>query len=430
LDALASAVIGVPGKARGRSGLMPARTINAAWRAERGCWRVRSVVTKKVNATETANGNIHAVLVRLTSGQLPFLGLRQNLLRLGLACRFRERYFDALRRSKKAVKSNITFSNLEIMDSLDLIYTFREVARRNSFSAAARALDMSPANVSKYVVALEARFGVRLFNRTTRKVSLTDAGQLLYDRSGPMLELIQLTEGELHERATKPSGRLTISAPNRLMQTPVPMLLGRFLEQHPAVSLKLLLTNRVVDLADEGVDIALRVGPIPDASVIVRRFMQVPRSVAATPGYWRAHGIPAHPRELAAHRTLSVSLYDEAPVWYFRDGDKPLAVPLQPLVDATEADPLLPLALQGLGVLYAATSSLAPYLENGALVEVLAGYVPQNIWLHAAYAQRRHNSAAMAALLNFLQQETLNWPPRTGPVHAAGNEQKIKRNYE
>ncbi|MDR1968094.1 MAG: LysR family transcriptional regulator [Burkholderiaceae bacterium] len=306
------------------------------------------------------------------------------------------------------------------MDSLDLISTFREVARRNSFSAAARALDMSPANVSKYVAALEARFGVRLFNRTTRKVSLTDAGQLLHDRCGPLLELIQLTEGELHERAIKPGGRLTISAPNRLMQTPVPELLGRFLQQHPAVSMKLLLTNRTVDLADEGVDIALRVGPIPDASVIVRRFMQVQRSVAATPGYWRAHGTPAHPRELATHRTLTVSLYDEAPIWHFSDGGKPLAVPLQPLVDATETDPLLPLALQGLGVLYAATSGLTPYLESGALVEVLADYVPQDIWLHAAYAQRRHNSAAMAALLNFLEQQTRPWPPRTAPVHAAG----------
>ena len=100
------------------------------------------------------------------------------------------------------------------MDSLDLIQTFREVARRNSFSAAARALDMSPANVSKYVAQLETRFGVRLFHRTTRKVSLTDAGQLLYERSGPVLELVQMTASELQERATRPSGRLTVTAPH------------------------------------------------------------------------------------------------------------------------------------------------------------------------------------------------------------------------
>jgi DNA-binding transcriptional LysR family regulator len=293
------------------------------------------------------------------------------------------------------------------MDSLDLLQTFREVARHNSFSAAARALDMSPANVSKHVGGLETRFGVRLFHRTTRKVSLTDAGQLLYDRSGPMLELIALTVGELRQRATKPGGCLTVSAPNRLMQTPVPKLLGRFLKRYPDVSLKLLLTNRVVDLAEEGIDIALRLGPIPDASIIVRRIVPVSLSVAATPTYWRTHGVPAHPRELTAHRTLTASPHDEAPVWLFSDRGKPLAVPLQPLVDATEAAPLLPLALQGLGVVYMATVGLAAHLKSGALVQALTRYVSHDIWLYAAYAQRRHNSAAMTVLLSFLEQETL-----------------------
>ena len=105
------------------------------------------------------------------------------------------------------------------MDSLDLIQIFREVARLGSFSAAARAQGVSPPSVSKAVVQLEARFGVRLFNRTTRKVSLTDAGQLLYERSGPMMELIDLTQAALHERATRPSGRLQLTAPHALMQT-------------------------------------------------------------------------------------------------------------------------------------------------------------------------------------------------------------------
>lgn len=297
------------------------------------------------------------------------------------------------------------------MDSLDLIQTFREVARRGSFSGAARALDMSPANVSKYVAALEARFGVRLFHRTTRKVSLTDAGQLLYDRSGPMLELIQLTEGELHDRATRPSGQLTVSASHPLMQTPLPAMLGRFLALHPAVSLQLHITNRMVDLVEEGVDIALRVGAIPDASIIVRKIMRVDFCVVATPAYWHAHGQPAHPRELATHRTLAMSLHGLAPVWHFVDGGKPLSVPLQPLVDATDAAPLLTMALQDLGVAYIAVPTAAAHLERGELVPVLADYVPKDIWLYAAYTQRRHNSAALAALLSFLEQEMSSWRP-------------------
>ena len=304
------------------------------------------------------------------------------------------------------------------MDSLDLIQTFREVARRGSFSAAARALDLSPASVSKYIAALEARFGVRLFHRTTRKVSLTDAGQLLYERSGPVLELIELTEGELHERATRPSGRLTVSAPHGLMQTPTPELLGRFLTLHPAVSLQLMLTNRGVDLVEEGVDIALRIGPIPDANLIVRRLMRIDRCVAATPAYWHAHGRPAHPRELGTHHTLTATLHGEAPVWPFEDSGKPLAVALQPRVDASDVAPLLTLALQDLGVVYMSRPALAPHLASGALVEVLADHVPQNTWLYAAYAQRRHNSAALAALLGFLEQETHALRPDEVPVLA------------
>lgn len=302
------------------------------------------------------------------------------------------------------------------MDSLDLIQAFREVAQRGSFSAAARALDLSPASVSKYIAALEMRFGVRLFNRTTRKVSLTDAGQLLYERSGPLLELIELTEGELHERATRPSGRLTVSAPHGLMQTPAPELLGRFLTLHPAVSLQLMLTNRVVDLAEEGVDIALRLGPVPDANVIVRRFMKIERSVAASPAYWHAHGQPAHPRELGTHQTLAATLHGETPVWDFSDDGKPLAVALQPRVHASDVAPLLTLALQDLGVVYMSRPALAPHLQSGALVEVLGDFVPQDTWLYAAYAHRRHNSAALAALLGFLEQETSALRPEDVPV--------------
>ncbi|MBP7538020.1 MAG: LysR family transcriptional regulator, partial [Ottowia sp.] len=205
------------------------------------------------------------------------------------------------------------------MDSLDLIQTFREVARRNSFSAAARALDMSPANVSKYVAQLETRFGVRLFHRTTRKVSLTDAGQLLYERSGPVLELVQMTASELQERATRPSGRLTVTAPHALAHTGLSTLLGHYLTLYPEVSLNLLLSSRTLDLVEEGVDLAIRVGPIPDQNVIVRRLAQLERVVVASPAYWHTHGVPQHPRELAAHRILNANHGGEPTRWQFNE---------------------------------------------------------------------------------------------------------------
>lgn len=294
------------------------------------------------------------------------------------------------------------------MDSLDLIQTFREVARLGSFSAAARALDMSPANASKYVAALEKRFGVRLFNRTTRKVSLTDAGQLLYQRSGPLLELVQMTTGELQDRAHKPSGRLTVAAPHPLMATQLPTLLSRFLVLHPAVSLNLQVSNRVVDLVDEGVDIALRVGSIPDANLIVRRFARVERVVVATPAYWAAHGTPQHPRDLANHRTVVNPLPGEAPRWAFIDGGRRFEMPLQPYIETTSIAPLITFALHDLGVIQTARLTVAEQLASGALQSVLEEFVPQDFWLYAAYAQRRHNSAALTALLEYLEREIPN----------------------
>lgn len=291
------------------------------------------------------------------------------------------------------------------MDSLELIETFREVVRCAGFSAAARSLGMSPANVSKYVAALEQRFGLRLFHRTTRRVTLTDAGQLLYERSGPMLEMLHLTRDELLTRASIPSGRLYLTAPHGVMQSRLSQLLGQFLECHPQVSLHLRVSNQHIDLVEEGVDIALRVGPIPDANLIVRRLLPMHFALAATPGYWQAHGRPSHPRELVEHRTLCVTPLGQSPQWLFTDQGRRLEVALQPLVDSTDALPLTTLALQGLGVVYLPRLMLEPHLASGALEAVLQEFVPHELYLYAAYAQRRHNSAALKALLEFLQQQ-------------------------
>lgn len=292
------------------------------------------------------------------------------------------------------------------MDSIDLIQTFREVARLGSFSAAARAMDVSVASVSKCVVQLEQRFGVRLFHRTTRKVSLTDAGELLYERSGPLLEMIDLTKDELQARATVPMGRLSVSLPPLLMQTPLLKLIGRFLSQHPKVSMHLLATERQVNLVDEGIDVALRVGALPDGNVIARRLIKLPRVLAATPAYWRAHGRPQHPRDLLEHRTLVASPMNERPRWQFVEAGKPFELLLQPHVEATEATPLIELALQDLGVLCLTRAALAGQLASGALETVLDDFMPDDTWLHALYAQRRHNSAALRALLAFLEEQS------------------------
>ncbi|MBK7117849.1 MAG: LysR family transcriptional regulator [Comamonadaceae bacterium] len=270
------------------------------------------------------------------------------------------------------------------MDTLELIRTFREVAQRGSFSAAARTLDLSRPNVSKYVAELETRVGVRLLNRTTRNVSLTDAGSLLLERSTPLMEMIDLTRAELQGRALVPSGRLRLTAPHGLAQTGLPGLLGEFMREYPAVTLSLHLDNRVTDMVDEGIDIALRVGRIGDDNLIVRKLQAVPFVVAASPGYWAERGLPGHPDDLAGHYALTYSVLGPNPEWRFEVGGEPLSVPVSSRMDASDAAPLVSVALQGLGMVWLPRLLLQPHIDSGALQPVLQDFSPRDVWLYAA----------------------------------------------
>jgi DNA-binding transcriptional LysR family regulator len=293
------------------------------------------------------------------------------------------------------------------MDTLELIRTFREVASRGSFSMAARSLDVSKANVSKYVAELETRLGVRLLNRTTRTVSLTDAGALLLERSAPLVEMIELTRLELQQRSRLPSGRLRLTAPQGLGHNQLPLLLGKFMAKYPDVTVSLDLSNHVLDMVHEGIDLALRVGPIPDSNVIVRKLQQLPFVVCATPAYWEQRGLPAHPDDLADHDALTFSARDSGHEWRFEIEGQPYDVPVRSRINTTDPMPLVALALQGLGMLWAPRNIVEEPLASGALQGVLQDYSPRDVWLYAAYTQRRHNSAALKAMLAFLEEQWL-----------------------
>lgn len=289
------------------------------------------------------------------------------------------------------------------MDGLDLLKAFREVAARGSFSRASVALGVSKATVSKYVVQLESRFGVRLLNRSTRSVTLTDAGQLLLERSKPLLELVALTEHDLEDYAGHPRGRLRISAPHGLAHTVLPMALGEFMTKHPDVHVSLDLSNRVVDLVAEGVDIAVRFGRIGNENLIVRRLMPVELVLCATPAYWARRGLPKAPDDMRRHEVLTYSLATPGPSLPFEVDGEAYSVPVNSRMDANDAVPLIMAALSGLGAVCVPSMMAEAYIERGALVPVLKAYMPRELWLYAAYVQRRHNSAALRALLDFLE---------------------------
>lgn len=288
------------------------------------------------------------------------------------------------------------------MDSLDLIRTFREVAALGSFSKAARRLDMSKATVSKYVAELETRFGVRLLNRSTRSVSLTDAGQLLLDRSQPVLEMVELTQAELQERANEPRGRLRIAAPYGMASGDLPNLLAEFMGYYPEVTITLQLSNHT-DLAEDGIDVELRFGPIENENLIVRKLLQMHMVVCASPLYWKKHGTPERPEELAVHDALTLLRQGSHPVWRFEHGGQVIDVPVNSRMEATEGAPLIQVAMRGFGVIYVPALVVQPHIDHGELVPVLQDYARKDMWLSAAYLQRKHNSAALRALLDFLQ---------------------------
>ncbi|MGA0573042.1 LysR family transcriptional regulator [Variovorax sp. VNK109] len=290
------------------------------------------------------------------------------------------------------------------MDTLELMRTFREVAQRGSFSQAARALDVSKANVSKYVAELETKLGVRLLNRSTRTVSLTDAGALLLERSTPLMEMIDVTRAELQQRALQPSGRVKLTATYAMGNAELPPLLADFMREHPKVSVSLHLSNRVVDLVEQGVDIALRVGRLNDSSLIARKLKRMQFVVCATPAFWAEHGEPTHPEQLSEFDALTYSLTGHNPEWHFADAQgQPIAVQVHTRAEANDGGPLAQLALHDLGMAYLPRALVEDEIQAGRLKPVLEEFMPRDMWLYAAYMQRRHNSAALRALLSWLE---------------------------
>jgi DNA-binding transcriptional LysR family regulator len=293
------------------------------------------------------------------------------------------------------------------MDSLLLIQTFREVALRGSFSAAAKSMGHSRANASKYVAELERRFAVRLFHRSTRSVSLTDAGELLLERSEPLLDLVDNTRNDLAQRTTQPSGRLRVSAVASLADGPVLDTLTAFAKAHPLVHLSCEFTNRRVDLIEEAVDLVLRAGRIADSDLIVKRLAPVPFVVVASPAYWAKHGTPEHPDELSRHQALVYTQDNSAKSghshWAFLLNNKLVQVPVNGRLDSTSGSALVSFACEGLGVAYLPAAIAAAKLASGEITSALGPYLPQDTWLYAAYANRKHNSAALKALLGALE---------------------------
>ena len=289
------------------------------------------------------------------------------------------------------------------MDRLAALQAFVRVAESRSFSEAARRLRTSKSAVSRNVGALEAELGARLFNRTTRSLNLTEAGRAYCERVTRVLADLDDADRALGQLQATPRGRLQVSAPMSFGFLHLAPALPEFLTRFPEVDVDLSFSDRFVDVVDEGFDLALRIGALPDSSLMARRIAPIRRTICASPDYFRRRGTPRKPEDLEGHECLRNSNVARTQEWRFVDeAGKPCLIPVSGRVSANNGDALRIVALAGFGVASLPTFIVGADLRAGALVSALDRFIAQDLALNAVYPHSRHLSPKVRAFVDFL----------------------------
>ncbi|NUY02518.1 LysR family transcriptional regulator [Paraburkholderia youngii] len=298
------------------------------------------------------------------------------------------------------------------MDRLRAFEVFVTVVTRGSFARAADALETSPANVTRYVNDLEAHLGARLLNRTSRRLSLTEAGETLYSRCKAILEDVAETEGLVSTTSIEPRGRLRINAPVSFGIQHLAPLWPRFMQQYPDVELDITLIDRVVDIVEEGFDLAIRISRAGTVDHAARKLATSTNILCASPDYLKRSGYPETPLDLLGHRCIGYTYAATADVWQLIDKDgKTHAVEVNCQMHTNNGDTARAAALAGHGVIWQPTFLIGEDLRAGRLLRVLPEYRLPDIDLLALYPSRRHVSAKVRAAIDFLVNAFSGVPP-------------------
>ena len=289
------------------------------------------------------------------------------------------------------------------MDHFKQLETFVAVATRGSLSAAAAAEGVAPAIIGRRIDALEERLGVKLLVRTTRRITLTFEGSAFLEDCQRILNDLHNAEASVSAGGVKASGHLRVTAPAGFGRRHVAPMVPDFIETHPDVSMTLDLGDRVVDLVNEGFDCAIRLGDLPDSSLVSIRLWENRRVVVAAPSYLAAHGTPRRVEDLAVHNCLTYSYFGKS-LWKFTDAKTgaPSDVPVGGNLSANESMALLAAAREGAGIALQPVFAAAPFIASGQLVRLLPELVPQVLGIHGVYSSRRQMPAALRAMLDFL----------------------------
>lgn len=288
------------------------------------------------------------------------------------------------------------------MDKYEEMRVFTAVVDAGSFVKAADAIGMSKAAVSRYVSDLEERLGVRLLHRTTRKLSLTQEGEVFLARCREILASIEASEAELSTRTDSASGLLKVSVPVSFGIQHLAPLWSEFLQAHPRVSLDVQLADRVIDLVEEGFDLAVRIARLPDSSLVSRKLTSTRLVLSASPVYLKRRGAPEHPSELSQHEILGYSLLAMGDQWQFSSPDGPVTVKVRPRIWTNNGDTCVAAALRGSGIQLQPNFLIARELAAGELVEVLPQYRSIELGIYAVYPTRKFVLPKVRALVEYL----------------------------
>jgi len=286
------------------------------------------------------------------------------------------------------------------VDRLHLINVFAAVVDANGFAGAARKLNISPPAVTRAITELESHLGVRLLTRTTRVVRVTDAGARYVEDCRRILAELAEADESVSGMHSAPRGRLTITGPVLFGALYVTPIVTEYLQRYPEVSASCWFLDRVVNMMDEGVDIAVRIGELPDSSMQAIRVGKVRRVICAAPSYLARHGIPQHPDELAAHTIISASGVTPIPEWRLLENGAQRIIKVQPRMVTTTNDSAIAAAVSGFGLSRLMSYQVAEHLREGRLKIVLSEFEAAPLPVHLVHREGRHASQKARAFLD------------------------------
>ena len=287
-------------------------------------------------------------------------------------------------------------------DDLNQLRVFVEVARQGGVTAAARALEMPTSTVSRWVQELEKQLGVRLLHRTTRKVRLTELGEEYYRRALRVVESFEETQAWVRSRAEAPTGLLRVTTFQLFAANLLGPVLVTYLEQNPGMSAQVVVSERDLDLVDERIDVAIRIGSLPDSSLVVRKLAQMAGWMLASPEYLAERGTPLHPSELTGHSNL-VYKHDTDPLTLpFSNGREEIEVSLPSRCAANSVGLVRQATLGGLGIGFLPPMLVHDDLASGRLVRLLSDWNTVSLPIHAVYPSRRHLARKVRVFVDLL----------------------------